>query len=252
MQLKFSYQLYLSAWEVSTDSLETVSDLLLNVLDLPQPYSSAQSSFSAVHVPTLKHATSILSKLPSVASQQPHPAHLFVRVLLRSEMTNTTSSLHFVDIVSSAKAFSSAKTPPSKGKRFVSALGRQHHAMGKIVTQLAEGGGQSELLSSARETKFTQLIAPLLCGNNRTWLVGHMSRLTVESKETATTLKLLGQAAKIMSGCVKNQGNGADGINFLPHTVQIREKEKEARQSRQQQEARQEQEVDSEDVSVDR
>jgi hypothetical protein len=48
----------------------------------------------------------------------------------------------------------------------VSALGKQHHALGKIVDQLAEGaegggGRKSALLAAARETKLTQVSSAL-------------------------------------------------------------------------------------------
>ena len=215
------YQLYISAWEVGSDSRETVSDLLPLILDEENDDRGASRndrSFKALHIPTLKHASTILSLLPSKITVHPHPANLFVRVLLRSEVFNTTSAVHFIDMVPSSSA------PPGREKPFArksakknpSSRGRQHHAFAKVLNSLEEAAtasrnnsrsqersSQSILLASARESKLTQMLAPLLGGNGRLWLVGHLRKEAEFAQEACTTLKLLGSGTKVMCGCVK-------------------------------------------------
>ena len=67
------------------------------------------------------------------------------------------------------------------------------------------------------------MLTPLLGGNNRTWLVGYLSKEAAIAKETTTTLKLLGEGSKVMCACVKNVNNGSSDITFLPAPVVERE-----------------------------
>lgn len=97
------YQLYLSVWEVGTDTRELVTDLLSSILDPEEAKGSAGRSFKAIHIPTLKHASTILSSIPSKVTSSPHKANVFVRVLLRSELANSTSAVHFIDMVSTSE-----------------------------------------------------------------------------------------------------------------------------------------------------
>lgn len=228
------YQLYLSAWEVGTDSRELVTDLMSSILDPNEAKGTTGRSFKAMHIPTLNHASTILSSIPSKVTTSPHKANVFVRIILRSEITNTTSAVHFVDMVSTAEV-SERNLFKGRSKKNPSSLGRQSHAFAKVITHLAETAttstsnksdserSRSILLASARESKLTQMLTPLLGGNNRTWFVGYLCKDASKVKETNTTLKLLGKGGKVMCGCVKNANNGADDINFLPAPVVERE-----------------------------
>ncbi|GMI56606.1 hypothetical protein ScalyP_jg5563 [Parmales sp. scaly parma] len=189
-----SIKFYISCWEVGSDPSEVVNDLLAAGA-AGAASEIGDKTFSAIEIPSLDHALAVLSNLGLAVTKAPYPAHLIVRILCKEG----------------------------------------HHAFGKVMTALANnsssnnssgsGGNYNNpiLLSAARESKLTQVLTPLLCGNNRSWLVGHCSVLANDMKETITSMKILDLGRKIMCGCVKNDSElGASDlgkIRFLPAPV---------------------------------
>ncbi|GMH87367.1 hypothetical protein TrST_g11877 [Triparma strigata] len=210
------YELYLSAWEVGSDGKEVICDLVDVLIGGGGGSRKAGDgmSFKAMHIPTLKHAASLLSNLPNLITSSPNQSHVFVRVISKSIKFNVTSAMHFVDIVSASKGKEvvGKKKKSKKGMREGTSLQRQHHSLSKVINGLVEastgGSPSSVLLAASRESKLTQLLTPLLAGNNRTWFLGHLSKSAASSQECAETLKTLGIASNVMSGCIKNVNNG--------------------------------------------
>ena len=151
-------QLYLSVWEVGTDSRELVTDLLSSIIDTREAKASSGRSFKAIHIPTLNHASTILSSIPSKVTTSPHQANVFVRILLRSEITNSTSAVHFIDMVSTTDTAEKSIFRGRK-KKSPSALGRQSHAFAKVITHLAEAAKASTSNKSDAERNRSILLA---------------------------------------------------------------------------------------------
>lgn len=185
------YEVYLSVWEVGSDARETVHDLIDILISSTKKKSqcTTSQSFKALQIPTLKHATSILSNLPNLITEK---GHVFFRVILKSYKFNVCSALHFVDVVSSSEGGGGGGG--GRKKKETSALQRQHHCLSKIMKGLSsesgKEGGEGVLLSASRESKLTQILGPLLSGNCRTWFLGFLSKGEGKGGECMETLKV--------------------------------------------------------------
>ncbi|GMI08025.1 hypothetical protein TrLO_g5391 [Triparma laevis f. longispina] len=92
--------------------------------------------------------------------------------------------------------------------------------MKDLSSESGKEGGEGVLLSASRESKLTQILGPLLSGNCRTWFLGFLSKGEGKGGECMETLKTLGLASNVMSGCIKNVNNGDNygdrgGVDYI-------------------------------------
>lgn len=71
-------------------------------------------------------------------------------------------------------------------------------------------------LRSARDTKLTQIVAPLLAGNNKTWMLSCLSGRGRDSGATLTTLRLAVRARDITCACVRLLGVTLSDLAIVP------------------------------------
>ncbi|GMH87317.1 hypothetical protein TL16_g10815 [Triparma laevis f. inornata] len=92
--------------------------------------------------------------------------------------------------------------------------------MKDLSSESGKEGGEGVLLSASRESKLTQILGPLLSGNCRTWFLGFLSKGEGKGGECMETLKTLGLASNVMSGCIKNVNKGDNygdrgGVDYI-------------------------------------
>ena len=179
---------------------------------------------------------------PATRSLRPLPnrSHAFVRVVVFDSIKRTLASLHVVDLVGSQSTSTLGGKSKSKLARDVPAahvprdllsehererkgVNQQLLAFSRLVGEVAQqsddrteftglqqdlGGLDSGMTKrlvhlSARETKLTRELAPLLAGESRCFLMCAVSRSNADYIDTANTLRVASRFARIFNACSK-------------------------------------------------
>ncbi|KAL0039884.1 hypothetical protein WJX77_010830 [Trebouxia sp. C0004] len=129
----------------------------------------------------------------------PNRAHLFVRLVLYDTAKQQMSTLHVVDLAGSQSLADSCADRQQHQEKL--AINQQLLGLSKVVSELsrlnsATGTGGRQV-TSARDTSLMQLVAPLLAGNARTFLLAAVSAHPNSYLETVNTLRIAVRAQNI-------------------------------------------------------
>lgn len=186
---------------------------------------------------TKYHATSSLSQSLPCILHTLQVAHSFVRLTVIDVRTRRMSTMHFVDLAGSqsldrrmSKSFKSISAENAKARR---AINKHLLAFSRVVSELAQlhDGGKSENVSStklisARDSRLTQILGPIIANNSRTVFISTVSSLKDHYNDTVSTLRTATRALQISCPCVPTilpahpDGDSAQPISetagFLP------------------------------------
>lgn len=216
------YRVGISYWDVFKN--DTI-DVLAPLFDSKSTIASNQS-FTVVQSPSMSEFMSII-KFGRANSNNwkrtqgyryahqneydylPNRSHSFIRIALYDTKEKKLSTLHFVDMVGwqplNPNPASTKKDNFDQDveKRINS---QQLASFSKVVTELArldsDDVGGSRLIS-AKESKLTQYLGPLLAKNSKTFLLTTISPLTEDYLDTVNTLRVATRALSIATSCNK-------------------------------------------------
>ena len=188
--------------------------------------AATAADFATVRAPSLQEAVQLLALAQSRSvnwsasgaaaqpSALPNRASLFVRLSLYDADRRSLSSLVLVDLVGTAPLGSTAAGAASADyerrclnqhllcfNRVVSELSQQQ-AVAPSAPNGGGGGGGAKLLS-ARDSKLTQTLAPLLAGSSRTFLLACVRPQPQHHLETTNTLRIATRALSIRTACMR-------------------------------------------------
>ena len=204
----------LSAWEIRGNQL---IDLLSS--DNKPPISSknhSQFDFSTIHTPDLKVAIDVLresrkrsvnwhSENDTEPSTLPNRAHGFIRIVLHNSLDMRASTLHIVDCIGdSPVAF-------KKSDHAYRTVSKQSLSMKRLVHELCshkkssvhDATRGSGVLTSSRETLLNKLVAPLVAGNCKSYLLITVPANEDSVQRTRNILKSYCPALGIRCACVR-------------------------------------------------
>ena len=212
----------LSAWALAG---ERVHDLFGRT-EGSQPFN-----FVTAKVDDQRSALAALKHVKTAATSL-RQAHVFVRVLLYRSRQRCASTLHVVDMVGCppVEPPGGATAPRSAGDDATgrAVVSRQLSAFSRVISELSEAaaGDPSEGIDgkpprprrviSARDSCLTQILAPLLAGNCKTWLLSGLMDGASNFSQSVATLRTVGRAMNITSGCVKLCGISAEELGMQP------------------------------------
>ena len=141
----------------------------------------------------------------------PNRGHGFVRLALWRAEARQAAVLHFVDLAGAqprgARAGGAPRPDPlSQSDRERRLVNQQLLALSRIVTEVAaraQDAAAGAAVLSARDSKLTQLVAPLLAGNARTFLLAAVSPRAEDYLDTLQTLRVAHRAMAITTACMK-------------------------------------------------
>ena len=212
----------LSAWALAG---ERVHDLFGRV-EGSQPFN-----FVTAKVDDQRSALAALKHV-STAAKSLQQAHVFVRVLLYRPRQRCASTLHVVDMVGCPHVEPPRGPTAARGAcddtTARAVVSRQLSAFSRVISELSEAaaGDPSEgtggkpprprRVISARDSCLTQILAPLLAGNCKTWLLSGLMDGASNFSQSVATLRTVGRAMNITSGCVKLCGVHAEELSMQP------------------------------------
>ncbi|KAK9814371.1 hypothetical protein WJX72_004732 [[Myrmecia] bisecta] len=235
-----SQRVGLACWEV-------LQNEAINLLPTPTEAHAAQrsqasanpSAFDSVEVASAAEAHAALlqaqtrscnwgSDAASSLTALPNRAHTFVRITLYDAQQQRVSTLHIVDLVGSQSLSqsqgvvgSSLEAPDtlSQRQRERRVVNQQLLGLTRIISELAQKPaltGSTSRLLSARESKLTQILAPLLAGNSRTFMLATLSPDPANYLDTINTLRVATRAQAIKTACMTTRGVPPETVKMLP------------------------------------
>ncbi|GMH42482.1 hypothetical protein BSKO_10401 [Bryopsis sp. KO-2023] len=229
----------LSVWEVLQD---TPKDLLApdgkdstQKGTWPATLPLVSAEFACVQVKSMAEVLSVIGEGKQRSSNWgwdelsqdwiclPGEAHVFVRIVLFNRETGVISALHIVDLIGSrslssqgpAAAFDQIDSlgAEARGRRLVS---RQLLALNKIISDLAQKENKRavDCVVSGREFRLTRLLAPLIAGNCRTFVLALVSGDPDDYLDTINTLRIATRAQTIKTACMRTVCGG-DGLPLV-------------------------------------
>ena len=225
----------LSAWEiVANDTVDLLAHSHPNVLDRIHlsAIPGASMDFSTVQVATAAEVERVMALVRARSTNWgtehgrevalPNRAHSFVRLLLYDPNARAISTLHFVDLVGaqslSGRSPFTRRDPLSQQERERRIVNQHLLAFSRIVTEISQRSGEEAAerkVLSARDSKLTQHLGPLLAGNNRTFLLATVSPDGDDYIDTLNTLRVAHRATSITTACMKVKGVPMNDLAFL-------------------------------------
>ena len=241
------HKFYDSSWEGSrTIGLSCwclLGNSIIDLLDIAGRKQKSSDNFISVECRDLDSAISTLSiardRAPGARAysaetvpKETERAHFFCRIVIHRPDGGLLSSLHLVDLVGAADVgnvnYASLDEESRIARRNNSV---QLSILTKVLQQMKslsvraenprdmEGSSFSSeaQLTSARESKLTQLLAPILQGNSKTWIVSFLVNGEKHYEQSLNSLRALDGLVKIRSAChrVKNVPIGT--LNLKQH-----------------------------------
>lgn len=142
----------------------------------------------------------------------PNRGHGFVRLALWRAEARQVAAMHFIDLAGAQPRGSSTRggvprpDPLSQSDRERRVVNQQLLALSRIVSEVAaraQDAASGSAVLSARDSKLTQLVAPLLAGNSRTFLLAAVSPRSEDYLDTLQTLRVAHRAMAITTACMK-------------------------------------------------
>ena len=225
----------LSAWEiVANDTVDLLAHSHPNVLDRIHlsAIPGASMDFSTLQVATAAEVERVMALVRARSTNWgtehgrevalPNRAHSFVRLLLYDPNARAISTLHFVDLVGaqslSGRSPFAKRDPLSQQERERRIVNQHLLAFSRIVTEISQRSGEEAAerkVLSARDSKLTQHLGPLLAGNNRTFLLATVSPDGDDYIDTLNTLRVAHRATSITTACMKVKGVPMNDLAFL-------------------------------------
>lgn len=188
-----------------------------DIVDLLVPTASAEPlSFTNIHCPTLQAAASVISQARSRVSCL-SAAQFFLRVSVHS--ADRLAVLYVVDTADSCSTSSAYyKSLPESDKISCRNRAVDMNTLFKVLAEMQEASlraarrdedmrhQQQVKLTSARSSKLTTLLAPILQGNMRIVVAAFIKDGEAHYAETRTILTHLKGLADITSACYRLQG----------------------------------------------
>jgi hypothetical protein len=152
----------------------------------------------------------------------PNKSHFFVRFLMMEGSQRRLSALHLVDLAGEPPAVLSEDYRAKIGaEELINYIKAGLHQFRALINELARAHqtGQPadfDIILGSRRLKLTQLLAPLLAGNNRTYLLGTVKNEGAY-KANCRTLELLQRAQSVSVPCTVVN----DSASVLFHAFEI-------------------------------
>ncbi|KAK3276662.1 hypothetical protein CYMTET_15286 [Cymbomonas tetramitiformis] len=158
----------------------------------------------------------------------PNVAHSFVRITLFSSTERRISTLNLVDLVG-AQSLAGNTLPHQGGSgghahdRDRRVVNQQLLAFSKVISELSQRAAPTPGASSgavrvisARDSKLTQMLSPMLAGNSRTFLIATVSQSPKDYLDTCNTMRIATRAQSIATACMRTLNIPGDYIEFTP------------------------------------
>ena len=237
------YKVGLSCWEIlGNKTVDLLKPFSAYASPSRQDRAAQDAEYATIGVEDLSQARACLNHARSSSTNWyvdpatqslrtlPNRAHAFVRVVVFDVVRRTLAQLHVVDLCGSqslAKARDGGlgkregrgavpRDMLSEHERERKGVNQQLLAFSRLVGEIAQqsddreftGGraGQGQLSAvhlSARETKLTRELAPMLAEDSRCFLLCSVSRSSVDYIDTANTLRVATRFARISNACSK-------------------------------------------------
>ena len=204
----------ISAWELRGENLVDLLSATTETETISK--KSSQFNFSTILCPDLKTAIDVLrnSRLKSVnwhvegefdVSLIPNRAHGFLRFVLHNALDMRVSTLHIVDCVGEN---SSALQQDKPGLRTIA---QQQLSFKRMISELCshkkgstyDSSRGTGVLTSSRETLLNRLVAPLIAGNCKSFLLVTVTPSLNSVPRTRSILKSFCAAVGIRCACVR-------------------------------------------------
>ena len=217
----------ISCWEVRHSG---VVDLLAPDEAAAAAAVAAGGDFAAVQAPTLQEALELValglgrSLNWGAAGQQgappsalPNRASLFVRFSLYDENRRGLASLHLVDLVGTAPLGSGHAASAAALDYERRCLSQHLLCFNRVVSELSQqqAGASGTKVISARDSKLTQILAPLLTGSARTFFLACVRPQPQHYLETCNTMRIATRALSIRSACMRVLNVPAEHLEHL-------------------------------------
>lgn len=211
----------LSAWSVVGAD---VYDLLRPGGGQPSPHRGRRRAFRCVRARSLAEAEELVALAQRRAASAQGPRHVIYRAAMRSRSAvaetgeGLSAALHVVDTVGprplrlradDAHGDSATATAEQRARRAVAA---DLLALGRVVSELSVRSSRSTAaceapLHAARDAPLSELVAPLLAGNCKAYLLACVSDAREDYLGTVSTLRVAARARTIRSACMRARGD---------------------------------------------
>mmetsp|Transcript_6554 Transcript_6554/g.10185 ORF Transcript_6554/g.10185 Transcript_6554/m.10185 type:complete len:920 (-) Transcript_6554:178-2937(-) len=150
----------------------------------------------------------------------PNRAHAFLRMVLYNSRERRVSTLHIIDLVGSASIDGHRHSyhKPGEDREFDRRVVNQHLlALSRVITELARHDDPSDgpVVLSARESRLTQIIGPLLVGNSKTFLLATIQTDRESYLDTTNTLRVAARATSIKIPCMRLVNVDEQSLSFV-------------------------------------
>lgn len=210
----------------------------------PNGQTSRAGEFVSVACPDLSVALSVLAaarqRCPGAQAQdgrrvlqENQRAHFFCRVLVHrpNRAAGRLSCLHLVDLIGTASVGDlSHNRMPEDGRISRRTTSIQLSTLSKVLQEMRDMSREADSMqdmhgnafssqvkmTSARESKLTQILAPILQGNSKTFVLSVLMNGEQHYQQSMNTLRALDGITNIRSACHRAQNIPVGALQLVP------------------------------------